>query len=305
MNDINQDGLSKIDRFYEKHRDVAVTVSYGMLSAILGLIKINTPGFEGSYSDLREVALIVCLFHLRKPIYIIPLCLITLIGIPFNTRLIAVFLMHVIPLGVLWYVYDWLRQKNLRSLNFSFLWNLLVFGYFTLLLYPILIITYQLLGFNTEVNFINSYKSIFESGLIEMITTCFITALYLLQLSMRRKLKNTNIYLEEMVQKRTSELSEANEELLNLNENLEHLVQERTTKISSQLAKITEYAHINSHEVRGPLARIMGLIKLINATKEIHEIIPLINKLEQSANELDEIVRKMNGLLGSETQIND
>ncbi len=102
MNDINQDGLSKIDRFYEKHRDVAVTVSYGMLSAILGLIKINTPGFEGSYSDLREVALIVCLFHLRKPIYIIPLCLITLIGIPFNTRLIAVFLMHVIPLGVLW-----------------------------------------------------------------------------------------------------------------------------------------------------------------------------------------------------------
>jgi signal transduction histidine kinase len=122
---------------------------------------------------------------------------------------------------------------------------------------------------------------------------------------MRRKLKNTNIYLEEMVQKRTSELSEANEELLNLNENLEHLVQERTTKISSQLAKITEYAHINSHEVRGPLARIMGLIKLINATKDIHEIIPLINKLEQSANELDEIVRKMNGLLGSETQIND
>ena len=300
MRAYKEDGSTLIDHIYENYRNISVTITYGLFSAILGLIKLNTPGFEGSYSDLREVALIVSLFHLRKPIYIIPLCLITLIGIPFDLKIIAVFVMHAIPLIVIWYLYGWLRTRNMRSIHLAVLWNLVVFIYFTVLLYPILIISYQLLGYNQEVGFMESYISIFKSGLIEMITTCFISGLYLLQLNMRRKLQFTNRYLEEIVKERTAQLSEANEELLNLNENLEFNIQERTKKINEQLKKITSYAHMNSHEVRAPLARILGLVSLVKTESDSAVIEDLMLKIEQSAEELDQIVRKMNELLGPE-----
>lgn len=302
MNNNIEVNHTALDDFYDKYRDAIYTFGFGILSALLGLVKLNTPGFEGSYSDLREVALIICLFHLRNPIYIIPLCLLTLLGIPFETRLIAVFIMHVIPLTITWYIYSWLNKKRLGSVNFGLIWNFLVFIYFALLLYPILIISYQFLGFNTDANFISSYKSIFISGEIEMITTSFISALYLIQLNMQRKLRYNNKNLEKIVLQRTKELSEANHELVSLNENLENIIKDRTKKINTQLAQITKYAHLNSHEVRAPLARILGLISLVKIEKDPAEINSLISLIDENSIELDQIVRKMNLLLGPEAE---
>jgi len=57
---------------------------------------------------------------------------------------------------------------------------------------------------------------------------------------------------------------------------------------------------MNSHEVRAPIARILGLINLIKQEKEPKEIYYLIEKMEENSIELDQIVRKMNLLLGTE-----
>lgn len=73
---------------------------------------------------------------------------------------------------------------------------------------------------------------------------------------------------------------------------LNDTVRERTAILRDRNNKLQEYANINAHYVRGPVARILGLIHLIdiNAVSET-EAYP---KIRQCAFELDEIVRTIN-----------
>jgi PAS domain S-box-containing protein len=66
--------------------------------------------------------------------------------------------------------------------------------------------------------------------------------------------------------------------------------------IEEQKFKLSEIARIQSHEVRGPLARIKGLIGLLTdysnlmTSKEIAEI---LHYLRLSSNEMDEVIKKI------------
>ncbi len=62
----------------------------------------------------------------------------------------------------------------------------------------------------------------------------------------------------------TSEaLSLANQQISSINNSLEKKVEERTQKLKDQNNKLIDYAHFNAHEVRGPVARLSGLLLLI------------------------------------------
>lgn len=89
----------------------------------------------------------------------------------------------------------------------------------------------------------------------------------------------------------------AYEEIKTHNENLDVLVKQRSKEIEEQLSLFHRYAYLNSHEVRAPLARILGLISLINYEDGNQKINPIIEKLNESARELDDIVKSMNRLL--------
>lgn len=66
---------------------------------------------------------------------------------------------------------------------------------------------------------------------------------------------------------------------------------------------LEEYAFIISHNIRRPLANILGLTELLN-TSEIKEsnTNEIISKLKQSAEELDGLVKKSNKLLRSKNE---
>lgn len=66
---------------------------------------------------------------------------------------------------------------------------------------------------------------------------------------------------------------------------------------------LEEYAFIISHNIRRPLANILGLTELLN-TSEIKEsnTNEIISKLKQSAEELDDLVKKSNKLLRSKNE---
>lgn len=280
--------------------DIIVTVFFGTLSAFLGMIKLDTPGFEGSYSDLREMALLISLFHIANPLFIFPLCIVSLLGLPFELRLLPIFLMHVIPLCSTWFIYKWIEKKHLSTLKLGVGWFFTTVIYYILLLYPILIVTYGWIGINTHQGFFESYQPLFASGTLEMISTALVSSLYLVQFTIRKTLVQTNKNLEKIVNQRTQQLSEANAELKNLNENLEQKVKERTERINTQLGQLIKYSHMNSHEVRAPLARILGLMQLIE--KETDEDLrrELLEKINVSSLELDAVVGKMNRLLEKE-----
>ncbi|HEY9049686.1 MAG TPA: tetratricopeptide repeat protein [Ohtaekwangia sp.] len=94
-------------------------------------------------------------------------------------------------------------------------------------------------------------------------------------------------------------LIKLNVEINKMNENLEMKVQERTEEIARQNQKLIEYAFFTAHEVRGPLARILGLVELARIRELVDDREEILDRLQDAAHELDEIIRIINRKLES------
>ncbi len=90
-----------------------------------------------------------------------------------------------------------------------------------------------------------------------------------------KQLKNQNQILEEKIKERTAELVNANQALISSNDALR------------------EIAWTQSHIVRAPLARLLGLVTLIQTEGEDLEINPkeILKHIGNSATELDGVIR--------------
>jgi tetratricopeptide (TPR) repeat protein len=74
----------------------------------------------------------------------------------------------------------------------------------------------------------------------------------------------------EEILSQAEDLAKANKEISRMNESLELEVTQRTKKIETQSSMLIEYAYSNAHNVRAPLARILGLSMLMaNETSEL------------------------------------
>lgn len=96
-----------------------------------------------------------------------------------------------------------------------------------------------------------------------------------------------------------------NEEVSHLNKNLGALVKLRTEKLKDLNRKVREYSFLNSHKVRAPLARMMGLMNLINVEKpdiSNNTLAQYLELLQASAEELDQVIREMNAHLSEQEE---
>jgi signal transduction histidine kinase len=66
---------------------------------------------------------------------------------------------------------------------------------------------------------------------------------------------------------------------------------------------LTQYAFQNAHKVRGPLARIMGLINLVRLGGSSEETTELISKIEDASHELDSVVKEINSKLEVDSEV--
>jgi len=115
-----------------------------------------------------------------------------------------------------------------------------------------------------------------------------------------RILSNKKRELEILVADRTKDLEAQNEEIIQqqqqieqINKSLEKTVKERTVQLEDQNKKLLEYAYFNAHKVRGPLARILGLTYLVQNSPKDNQI-EMIERIEVSARELDNVIREVN-----------
>jgi ligand-binding sensor domain-containing protein len=126
-----------------------------------------------------------------------------------------------------------------------------------------------------------------------------------------RRLRKDKLILEAKVESRTEQIKKKNqeiqaqndeiltqneeiqaqaEEIKGINENLEHLVQERTKEVLKKSKALEEYAFINAHKLRSPVASVLGLINLLDKTELNPEAQAIHEHLKRSAGELDAIV---------------
>ncbi len=109
-------------------------------------------------------------------------------------------------------------------------------------------------------------------------------------------LKETNIELVEKtheIETQNEELIQSQENLFQLNNHLESLVEARTQEVKNQNERLIRYAYSNAHHVRGPVARVLGLIQL--SKMDVNLDYPfLFQKIEEQTKEIDEVVKGIN-----------
>lgn len=100
------------------------------------------------------------------------------------------------------------------------------------------------------------------------------------------------------------DLIKLNFEVAQMNERLEELVLERTEKIKVQNEKLIEFTFFTAHEIRGPVARILGLIELAKL-KELddEDRNQILQRLEEATTQLDEVIRLINRKLEKGEQL--
>jgi tetratricopeptide (TPR) repeat protein len=96
----------------------------------------------------------------------------------------------------------------------------------------------------------------------------------------------------------SEELQRLNESLSELNTDLERKVAQRTRQLIEQNmeletknAKLADYAFINAHKLRAPVATILGLVKLFEV--DIEERDYIVKRIKYSTEELNEIVKEI------------
>jgi hypothetical protein len=116
--------------------------------------------------------------------------------------------------------------------------------------------------------------------------------------------KNVKILKQKAtLQDQSKNLQEINDEITQINENLESLVQERSAELLKQNTKLEEYAFINGHKLRAPVARIKGLAQLVDISDDIEEKHIIIEKMMEEVNELDELVTIIRNALEGQKEL--
>jgi len=102
------------------------------------------------------------------------------------------------------------------------------------------------------------------------------------------------------IEAQNEELIQIQDNLSELNKDLERLVNERTERLQRKTKtlieyteKITQYSYSNAHHLRGPVARLLGLVALTKLNTGLdHEF--FYKTIEDQANEIDTVVKQIN-----------
>jgi signal transduction histidine kinase len=115
-------------------------------------------------------------------------------------------------------------------------------------------------------------------------------------ISTRYNLTVKEIKARLALQASNQEIQAQDEEIKRINENLAEIVGDRTKELEKKKLALQEYAFINAHELRSPVASILGLtniIKRLDSLKEDDQAKAAIEHLERCTQRLDLIVRSI------------
>ena len=103
--------------------------------------------------------------------------------------------------------------------------------------------------------------------------------------------------LNEELKTLLDDVAEKNQMLEHLNANLDEIVQMRTGEVQEKNKKILKLAFTCAHRLRGPLARILGLVKLLEMANLPDAQKELLKHINTSAENLDGVIHEMQATL--------
>ena len=132
-----------------------------------------------------------------------------------------------------------------------------------------------------------------EGGVLLLVVAIFMTVLIRTRYDLTVKEIKARLALQESneeIQAQNEEIISQGEEIRVINENLEKIVLERTKELEKKNKALEEYAFINAHKLRSPVASILGLLNLLKKTPLDEDAKGIMTHLQDSTDKLDEIV---------------
>lgn len=129
-------------------------------------------------------------------------------------------------------------------------------------------------------------------------------------LALQRRARLADAAQRDELSRINAELEQKNDAIQHFNHSLERKIAERTAELSRTVGDLRAYnqdlqqfSHIVSHNLRAPIASILGLISLLESeiAKTNEETQSFLKYLGVSANRLDEIIRELNNILNTST----
>ena len=162
--------------------------------------------------------------------------------------------------------------------------------------------------YTTQLKKEHQNRNYFLVSLIALLSVFIvITRAYWINKKYSNELKNTNHKLSESqaevmqqnhtlheqseeLMRQSEELKCSHEEVVAMNDNLEDIVNQRNQEVLEKNKMLEEYAFINAHKLRAPVARLLGIMQIIELSKDTNEIEFYLQLCNQEIKNLDRIV---------------
>ncbi|MEQ8535638.1 MAG: hypothetical protein RIB86_27520 [Imperialibacter sp.] len=279
-------------------RQLSKSIGFGLIAGVFALIQFNIPGFEHGVTNLGEIPILISVIYLSNPFYVfLSIFVAFFTAQPAGAYLDWGILSHCISILPFYYGYHFFLKKRSFKASFTTIASFLgVFAYYVVL--TSLIGVEAILVDGTTSSFIAIYLDLWAVFIFEIMATSLSFTFFLLQFERNNELRTHINEIEEKIETRTLQLSEtvnrlnhANEKLRALNERLDELVLARTKELENRNVQLSGYAFVNSHLLRAPVAKIIGLTEAIKREFIEYQDNEMINYLLNSCSELDEIVK--------------
>jgi signal transduction histidine kinase len=99
-------------------------------------------------------------------------------------------------------------------------------------------------------------------------------------------------YKTEQIHDQNRELTRSRQDLIKLNQQLERMVDEKARDIRRQNEILANYAFTNAHKLRGPVARILGLINVSRLETGL-DFSWFFTKMEAETRDIDRVIRSV------------
>jgi signal transduction histidine kinase len=196
------------------------------------------------------------------------------------------------------YTYSLIGNEDIIGHNLNYIALLIGASMFLLweLKYSIIMV---LISIVATAFFLNANKGLdLDQFLVQGGVLLFVVAIFMIVLIRARyklivKERKARLALQESneeIQAQNEEIISQGEEIRVINENLEKIVLERTKELEKKNKALEEYAFINAHKLRSPVASILGLVNLLKKTSLDEEAKSIMPHLLDSTGKLDDIV---------------
>ena len=189
------------------------------------------------------------------------------------------------------YAYSFIGNKDILGHNINYIALLIGAAMFLILCFRYLVTIVTLTVIPAAIAIatnerLDANEFFVQGGLLLIAVSVFM----MISIRTRYNLTMKEIKARLALQASNEEIKTQTEEIKATNENLEILVKIRTQDLEKKNIALEEYAWINAHKLRSPVASILGLMSLLKREEVNPETRLIMNHLQSSTERLDEVV---------------